>query len=190
MRIAVSGSHSTGKSTLIAAFVARCPQYVYEPEAYEILADDIALTSSEGPDLEGLGALLEYTISALANHQAGASVIFERNPVDYLAYAAATLSMADSERSAFLRSHIPAVRASVRNLDMILLLPVSRYIGTRPGEDEDFRHRVDDALRTTLIDDDYDLFGGHEAPLVLELPPSPDRQLSELVRRAEAGDAA
>ena len=30
MRIAVSGSHSTGKSTLIAAFVAECPQYAYE----------------------------------------------------------------------------------------------------------------------------------------------------------------
>lgn len=187
MRVAVSGSHSTGKSTLIASFVAKYPQYIYEPEAYEVLADDIALSSSEGPNSEGLAALLKYTISVLANHQRGASVIFERSPVDYLAYAAATRSMAGSERMDFLHSHIPAVRTSVRNLDLIVLLPVSSdgYIDSRPGENEPFRNRVDDELRMALIDDDYDLFEGRDAPLVLELPPSPDRQLMELVRRTE-----
>ena len=172
---------------LIAAFVEKCPQYVYEPEAYEVLADDITLTSSEGPDSEGLAALLRYTISVIAHHRRGASVIFERSPVDYLAYAAATRSMAASERTEFLRLHVPAVRASVRNLDMIVLLPVSSkgHIVSRPGENERFRNRVDDELRRALIDDDYDLFEGRDAPLVLELSPSPDRQLAELMRRVE-----
>ena len=54
MRVAVSGSHSTGKSTLIAAFVDLRPQYLYEPEAYETLADDVALTAAEGPSPDGL----------------------------------------------------------------------------------------------------------------------------------------
>ena len=68
MRVAVSGSHSTGKSTLIAAFLAKCPEYVHEPEAYEELADDIALLASEGPDIEGLTALLVHTVSAVGRH--------------------------------------------------------------------------------------------------------------------------
>lgn len=186
MRIAVSGSHSTGKSTLIASFVAKRPHYVYEPEAYEVLADDIALTSSEGPDAEGLAALLEYTITVLANHRPGACVVFERSPVDYLAYAAASQSMAASERAEFLSSHMPSVRASIDHLDLIVLLPVSSgYVEARPGENEPFRDRVDDELRAALIDDEYGLFEGPDAPLVLELPPSPDRQLAELMRRAE-----
>src|SRR5688572_26092619 len=107
MRVAVAGSHSTGKSTLIAAFVSRCPQYVHEPEAYETLADDIVLSASEGPDVEGLAALLEHTVSILRGHSPGESVIFERSPVDYLAYAAATRSITPSERAAFIREYVP-----------------------------------------------------------------------------------
>ena len=187
MRVAISGSHSTGKSTLIAGFVAKSPAYLCEPEAYEVLADDIALTESEGPDFDGLAALLEYTIRVLAKHKRGASVIFERSPVDYLAYAAATRSVEASERAHFLRLHVPTVRASIHNLDMIVLLPVSSRgpISSRPGEDEGFRNRVDDELRSALIDDDYDLFEGSGTPSVLELPPYPDLALAELVRRVE-----
>ena len=189
MRVAVSGSHSTGKSTLIAAFVAKRPQYVYEPEAYEVLADDIALMSSEGPSPEGLSALLEYTASVLARYRRGAAVIFERSSVDYLAYAAAARSTSAAERDEFMRAQVPTVRASVRNLDLIVLLPVSSKgpIGPRPDEDERFRERVDDKLRRALFDDDYDLFAGREAPDVLELSPFPDQQLAELMRRTEVG---
>ncbi len=185
MRVAVSGSHSTGKSTLIAAFVEKCPRIVCEPEAYEVLADDIGLTPAEGPDAEGLAALLEYTASVLATHRRGARVLFERSPVDYLAYAAASRSMAASDRSEFIRSLVPTVRDSVRNLEMIVLLPVSRKgpVASRPGEDELFRRRVDNELRRALIDDDYDLLGGSDAPLVVELSPFPDQQLAELIRR-------
>ena len=190
MRVAVTGSHSTGKSSLIAAFIAKRPQYVYEPEAYEVLADDITLMSSEGPDPEGLKALLEYTASVLANHGRGASLIFERSPVDYLAYAAATRSMTSSERAEFMRAHAPTVRDSICNLDMIVLLPVSTKgpIASRPGENQRFRKRVDDELRRALIDDDYELFAGRDAPVVLELSPFPDQQLAELMRRTEVGD--
>ena len=185
MRVAVSGSHSTGKSTLIAAFVSERPRYVYEPEAYEVLADDIALMSSEGPGPEGLAALLEYTVSALAESRLGASVIFERSPVDYLAYTAASRSIPASERADFIRAYVPMVRDSVRDLDLIVLLPVSSKgpIAARPGENARFRKRVDDRLRRALIDDDYDLFVGPDAPVVVELSPFPDQQLAELMRR-------
>lgn len=49
MRVAVSGSHSTGKSTLIDAFLEKNPHYLDAPEAFETLADDIELASSENP---------------------------------------------------------------------------------------------------------------------------------------------
>ena len=152
MRIAVSGSHSTGKSTLIAAFLAKCPGYLHEPEAFESLADDVELTSSEGPTAEGLQALLEHTISSLALHPPGTLVVFERSPVDYLAYAAAS------------RPSWPT------------------GVPSRPGESAGFRRRVAAALQRALLDDDYDLFGDPESPRVIELPPSPERQLAELIR--------
>lgn len=182
MRIAVSGSHGTGKSTLISAFLDRRPEYVHEPEAYEALADEVGLTD-EGPTPDGLEALLRYTVEALAAHRPGGCVIFERSPVDYLAYAAASRATWSAAVVAeFLRAQVPVVRAAVRQLDAIVLLPVSsRGIAARAGEDERFRKRVDDRLRRALIDDDHDLFGGGAAPLVRELSPVPARQLDALV---------
>ncbi len=185
MRIAVSGSHSTGKSTLIAAFLAERPHYAHEPEAYELLADEISMTPAEGPDFDGLTALIELTILVLADYQPGDGVILERSPVDYLAYAAATESMTGSEREELIETHLATIREALRHLDLIVLLPVSgQGVAGRPGEDEGYRQRVDDELRRALIDDDYDLFEGPDAPDVLELSPVPEEQLAELVRRA------
>ncbi|MET0551667.1 MAG: AAA family ATPase [Vicinamibacteria bacterium] len=184
MRIAVSGSHGTGKSTLIAAFLDRFPEYLHAPEAYETLADDISLSESEGPDVEGLGALLDLTVSTLQEHAAQPCVVFERSPVDYLAYAAASRSIAKSERSAFLRASVPVVRETLRHLDLVFLLPVSNQVDARPEEDQRFRRRVDEKLRRALLDDDHDLLGSGQAPLVVEASPLPDRQLAELIRHA------
>jgi hypothetical protein len=41
---------------------------------------------------------------------------------------------------------------------------------------------VDERLRRALIDDDYDLLSGRDAPRVVELPPAVDRWLDVLVR--------
>jgi hypothetical protein len=187
VRIAVSGSHSTGKSTLIAAFLTRCPGYLHEAEAFESLADDIDIPgSSEGPTAEGLQRLLEYTISTLALHRPGASVVFERSPVDYLAYAAASgRSWPRRSVEIFLETFIPQVRASLHNLELIAFVPVSPDgAQSRPGESQRFRRRVDEALRGALVDDDYGLFGEPGSPRVVELPSSPERQLAELIRLA------
>lgn len=188
MRVAVSGSHGTGKSTLIAAFLARRPDYAAEPEAFEILADDIDFASPDTPTPDGLDALLRYTVAAVAAHPPGANVVFERSPVDYLGYAAASRRAWDADaRADFLREAIPVVRASLRNLDLIVLLPVSRRgpVQGRADEDDKFRRRVDRCLRSALVDDDHDLFGG-ASTRVSELPADPERQLTELVRLTAA----
>lgn len=182
MRIAVSGSHGTGKSTLIAAFLDRCPHYRHEPEAFETLADDVDLTLDEGPTAEALQALLEHTVSAMAAYSPGACVVFERSPVDYLAYAAASRSWPRGAALPFRKAALPALRRSLRHLDLIVLLPVSKAIPARPGEDPRFRRRVDEALRRALVDDDYNLFDHRESPRVAELPPPRERQLADLLR--------
>ena len=188
MKVAVAGSHSTGKSTLIAGFVSRRPEYTYEAEAYEALEADVEIVS-DGPTPEGLAALLEYTVSAVSRHPRGACVVFERSPVDYLAYAAASRRMwGPQEAAEFLSTYVPAVRASVRDLDVIALVPLVRGgpIAGRPGEDERFRRRVDERLRRALVDDDFELFEGH-TPMVVELAPSPERQLAQLMDITAAG---
>jgi len=190
MRIAVSGSHGVGKSTLIAAFLSRHPEYAHEPEAFEVLADDIDLTESGAPTADGLRSLLEYTVSALKGHSARARVMFERSPVDYLAYAAASGSAwQPGEKEEFLATHTPIVRDSIRHLDLVAYLPLSA-MGPRGriGEDRQFRRRVDQRLRRVLLDDAYGLFADGRTPRVVALPPAADRQLGELSRLVQASD--
>lgn len=187
MRIAISGSHGTGKSTLIEAFLARGPAYAHEPEAFESLADEIELTPSEGPTPDGLRALLEHTVGALGRYKAGELVVFERSPVDYLAYAAASVrSWPRGAIPRFLEESLPRVRDALPNLDLIVFLPVATEgIGPRHGEDPRFRKRVDEALRRALLDDDYDLFGESSSPRVTELSPLPERWLAELIQLSD-----
>jgi len=182
LRIAVSGSHGTGKSTLIRAFLERRPHYRHEPEAYEALADDIDLTPSEGPTPEGLQALLEHTVGAVDAWSSETSVVFERSPVDYLAYALASRTWPRGAAAEFLEAYVPQVRRSLRGLDVIAYVPVSRKgPDARAGENPRFRLRVDEELRRALLDDDHDLFGGAGSPRVRTLPPDPQAQLDELV---------
>jgi len=79
----------------------------------------------------------------------------------------------------------PPVRASLRHLDLIALLPVSDAIPARPHEDPRFRKRVDERLRRALIDDDFDLFDDRDLPRVVELSALPARQIAELMRLTE-----
>lgn len=182
MRVAVSGSHGAGKSTLIAAFLSKHPAYVHEPEAFESLADEIDLTPSEGPTPDSLRALLDHTLAAVCLYKPGALVLFERSPVDYLAYAAASeRSWPRGSVARFLETSIPGVRDALRFLDRIVFVPV-RGIPARPGESPGFRRRVDECIRRALMDDEYDLFGESTSPRVLELSPVPARRLAEMSR--------
>ena len=184
MRVAVSGSHGTGKSTLIAAFAEQRPEYVVEPEAFETLGDDIDLDESGGPTSEGLHRLLDHTAGVVAAHAPGACVVHERSPVDYLAYAAASRRGWGREGVAgFLERHVPLVRTCLRHLELIAFVPASAEGPRgRPREDARFRQRVDEELRRALIDDEYDLTASGARLRIVELPLTPARQLDELLR--------
>jgi hypothetical protein len=189
VRVAVSGSHGVGKSSLIAAFLGRHPEYVHEPEAFEVLGDDVDLTESGVPTPDALVSLLEYTVSALEGRSSQPQVMFERCTADYLAYAAASGSAwLSGEREAFLAAHTPIVRSSTRYLDLVAYVPFNIGPRGRRGEDERFRRRVDAWLQRILLDDVYELFADGRPPHVVALPTATDRQLAELSRLVEARD--
>ena len=184
MRIAVSGSHGTGKSTLIAGVLERRPDYLHEPEAFETIGDDVDLAPSGEPTADGLRALLEYTASVVESRADAPCVIFERSPVDYLAYAAAgRRSWPAGTMEHFLSVCVPVVRSAVRRLDLIAYVPVSPLIRPRDDADPRMRRRVDRCLKRALLDDDYDLFEGGDRPVIVELPVDPGSRLAELLRQ-------
>lgn len=156
MRIVVSGTHASGKSTLIADFVAVHPEYEVLPDPFEELMDegfddlDSALFSSQ----------LVVAARRLLLLRPGSRVIAERGPLDFLAYLEALETLGRRGRSAAaFADGLPLVRAAAPRIDLLVLLPLTRRDTIRVGDDEDPELRL--AMNDTLLDlaDDPDLTG-------------------------------
>jgi len=153
-----------------------------------MLGDDVDLTESGAPTAEGLCRLLEYTLLTIEQDAARGRTIFERSPVDYLAYAAACRgAWPPGEARRFLATHRPAVRAAIRSLDLIAYVPLPPAGRLRrPAESRSLRRRVDACLARALLEDAHGLFVEGRPPVVA-LPPGLEQQLSVLSRWVETG---
>ncbi|MCC2645785.1 MAG: hypothetical protein K0R94_1563, partial [Burkholderiales bacterium] len=65
MRIAVSGTHFTGKSTLIEGFIKNHPDYKFEIEPYYKLQDEGVMELSLEPSLDSFKEQIDYSIHQL-----------------------------------------------------------------------------------------------------------------------------
>ena len=125
MRIAVSGTHGVGKSTLIEEFLRVHPEFVHEPEPYAVLVEDYGEEFSAEPCVEDFLRQLEFSLERLDQHAAGEDVIYERCPVDFVAY----LSVLDPSSIEMLRER---VSEAMRQLDLIVYLPIENDNGEYP----------------------------------------------------------
>ncbi|MBK9471309.1 MAG: AAA family ATPase [bacterium] len=153
MRIAVSGSHRTGKSTLIAELAALLPGYSTVDEPYWLLEDD-GHEFSHPPSIEDYEAQLARSIGELED--AGDDVLFDRCPLDLLAYIAVHVDHGSFD----IREWLPQVRAALQALDLLVLVPIEDRdrIALADADDDDggeLRATVDEKLKELICDDPY-----------------------------------
>jgi predicted ATPase len=86
MRIAVSGTHCAGKTTLIDEFLRAHPDFAHEPEPYTVLVEDFGEEFSSEPCVDDFYRQLEFNVDRLRHHSYDERVIYERSPVDFIAY--------------------------------------------------------------------------------------------------------
>jgi deoxyadenosine/deoxycytidine kinase len=86
MRVAVSGTHATGKSTLAEDFVENHPEFVLELEPYHVLQEQFGIDFAEEPTQESFITQLEYSLKRTNAYEKKDNVIFDRCPIDYIAY--------------------------------------------------------------------------------------------------------
>src|ERR1700752_2645676 len=116
MRIAVSGTHGVGKSTLIDEFLRRHPEYVHEPEPYTVLVEDFGEEFSAEPCVEDFVRPLAFNIDRLHQEAPGENEIYERCPVDFIAY----IDVLSHESSHGL---IEVASEAIKHPDLIVYLP-------------------------------------------------------------------
>jgi hypothetical protein len=168
MRVAVSGTHCSGKSTLIDAFLSAHAEYVYEPEPYEALNDLYGEGFGAEPSAEDFFRQLEYQIERLHQYRLGDRVIFERSPADFVAYLLALDDLGrDTADAALTKQSITAAKNAVVSLDLIVYVPATD-VPAPELEDPKLRRAVDVRLERMLLDDDLGLFA-NDRPLILDL---------------------
>ena len=163
MRIAFSGTHRTGKTSLLEAVAAQLRRYGVVDEPYHLLEED-GYEHADPPTVDDFQAQLERSIEAL--DAAGADALFDRCPIDCLAYLQAMGEDLDDDQ-------VDEVRDSVATLDLIVLVTIEApdRIALPAHEDARLRRRMDEAIRALLLDGDH----GFEPPVLEVSGPLADR---------------
>ena len=94
MKIAVTGAHRVGKTTLVELLQELLPEYLCKQEAYHDL-EERGLLFSEIPDPEDYLMQLEHSIEQMSS--CGNNVIFDRCPIDMLAYIQVTQELKNNK---------------------------------------------------------------------------------------------
>jgi hypothetical protein len=149
MRVAVSGTHCSGKSTLIDHFLITHPDFAHEPEPYTVLQEDYGEVFAADPSADDFYRQLEFNIDRLRRYQPSERVIYERCPIDFIAYLLALRELhTDNEATLLVERSLDMVKDGIELLDLIVFLPLDGMDSNVmfSGEDQELRIAVDDCL--------------------------------------------
>ncbi|MEU6084068.1 AAA family ATPase [Streptomyces sp. NPDC047108] len=146
MRIGVSGTHGTGKTTLIEDVCARLPGHGSVEEPYLLLEEEGHLFGHPpSPD----DYRVQLRRSLLLLRSPAERIVFDRTPVDFLAYLAAYGHDVEEEADP------DVLESAMASLDLLVVLPITaeteRFL---PEADlPRLRQTVNDALLGLVHDD-------------------------------------
>jgi hypothetical protein len=171
MRIAISGTHGIGKSTLLTDFVRAHPEYRYEIEPYHQLQEQGEMTLAIEADLDSLIEQLDFSTHLLNQCHQPSNVIFDRCPIDFIAYAMCLDSHADGDslNSKFCE-RFGDVKSALNNLDLIVFLPLTKkHLVAYTDDNPAYRQLADQCFKRIYRDGIYDLFPTYNHPRVVEI---------------------
>ena len=148
MRVAISGTHGTAKTTLATALCARLPSHVMAGEPYYLLEEE-GYEFGFPPSLEDYRALLARSVQSLSSPPLLPGIVFDRTPLDYLAYLAAIGADPADE------AHAAALRPAFASLDLLvitMITPETEQV-LPAAEMPRLRSEMNDALVELVYDD-------------------------------------
>ena len=150
MKIAISGTHCSGKTSLIEELSRELVTYEVVEEPYYLLEDE-GHQFAETPCLEDFELQLDRSIRCIAGTRRDG--LFERCPVDFLAYLLAHRDVMSFDVAAWL----PRLRPAMEELDLVVFVPVESPDRIEvPASEAGLRRRVDRQLRRLYTDDPWE----------------------------------
>ncbi|MBN9684741.1 MULTISPECIES: AAA family ATPase [unclassified Corallococcus] len=178
MRIAMSGTHRVGKSTLIEDLGDDLPEYRAVDEPYHLLEEE-GYAFASPPGLEDFVEQLRRSLDLLEEEDTR-NILFDRCPLDFLGYL-----LAHEDADAFdVEEWLPRIRSTLQTLDFVVFVPIEERDRIRlpTHEDSQLRSDVDEKLAGILLDDPYEL--GVE---VLSVHGSPAARVAQVLERLGRG---
>lgn len=156
MRIAVSGTHFAGKSSLIKSLLKSLPNFKSLNEPYHLLEEE-GYEFSEPPSLEEFEHLIKRSITEI--DKSPNNIIFDRCPLDYLAYAQVCVEKSSLEEDFDIEGWIEKIGAALQRLDLILFIPIEYpdRILVPAVQDKKLRMKVDEKLQEMLLEDSLEI---------------------------------
>lgn len=171
MRIAVSGTHIMGKTTLIQDFIKVHSEYRHEIEPYYKLQDEESVELALEPSLDNLLEQLDYSIDQLNQYANESNIIFDRCPIDYIAYSMCAIEqdlidINDTE----IAERFQAVKEALDSLNIIIFLPITKEHSIEYTEENSaYRKAADRYFKKIYRDDILDIFPSYGHPKIVEI---------------------
>jgi hypothetical protein len=176
MRIAVTGTHGSGKTTLIDDFLDGHRQYAHAQEPYWELAQE-GLPFADGPTVDGLADQLQQS-ARLILAATDRDMIFDRCPLDFIAYLD-VVSEEEGDEWTPSGKLLARIEAALATLDLIVFLPLSRPDEiTTEIEYPTLRRAVDERLKLILREDALGLL--EDGPRIIEISGPRSARLAQL----------
>ncbi len=172
MRIAVSGTHITGKSSLVEALGACLPNHRTIPEPYVIL-EERGYMFAHPPTVDDFVTQLRQSLISLRRRTS--NLIADRCPLDFLGYIYASPDADRFDLAAWQRE----IEHAMKSLDLVVAIQADpAHDPAEPNEDLEWRLAVDDILREIVGGDSLDLCENVE---ILSLDGPWDRRLETVL---------
>ncbi|WP_312824823.1 AAA family ATPase [Epilithonimonas sp.] len=145
MRIAFTGSHRVGKTTLAEEIAESLPDYEFIIEPYLQLEEEGYLFS-EIPTLEDYMEQFNFSVEQLQNSDD--NVIFDRCPLDLLAYI---YSVGKKKNISALYEKMTT---AIAEIDLLIFVPIEKVdvISYQESDLPNLRREVDDSLENWIGD--------------------------------------
>lgn len=145
MKIAITGAHRVGKTTLAEKLQEYLTDYELRIEPYFEL-EELGYLFSELPDVDDFIEQLEYSIKQITT--SGNNVIFDRCPIDYFAYIQAI------DKSINIQSIFNKVKSIITEIDLLIFVPIEKpdIITCAESDLPDLRNRVNEILTDLIWD--------------------------------------
>jgi hypothetical protein len=157
MRIAISGTACQGKSTLIEDFKSEWLMYTTPEKTYRDYLTENNLQHSKETNKATQWGILNHMVDSLQQYEKNDKVIFDRCPLDNIIYSLwaydRNINDIDDE---FIKKCIPVARESLRFLDVIFYIPITKAAPIPIVEDE---LRETDSVYITEVDNLFKAVG-------------------------------